>query len=146
MAARWAATAAILIYIGAAPAADTAVGKQWVYVGTYTGKSGSKGIYRYDFDPATGRLTPAGLAAEAVNPSFLAIHPSGKYLFAVGESVTSPPASGVGSFRIDPKTGMLSLINQRPSGGSAPCHITVDKAGRNVIVSNYASGSAAVLE
>src|SRR5581483_6005739 len=67
--------------VGEAPA-----GKQWVYVGTYTGaKSGSKGIYRFDFDPATGHLTPGGLAGEAVNPSFLAIHPDHKHLYAVGE-------------------------------------------------------------
>ena len=78
------AIAAVLLWSSPAPAADAA--KQWVYVGTYTTvKDGGKGIYRYDFDPATGQLTSAGLVAEAVNPSFLAIHPNGKYLFAVGE-------------------------------------------------------------
>jgi 6-phosphogluconolactonase len=140
------AIAAVLLWSSPAPAADAA--KQWVYVGTYTTvKDGGKGIYRYDFDPATGQLTSAGLVAEAVNPSFLAIHPNGKYLFAVGEfDGPQGKAGGVSSFRIDPKSGMLSLINQRPSGGTAPCHVTVDKAGRNVIVANYRSGHAAVLQ
>jgi 6-phosphogluconolactonase len=129
--------------IASAADAPTA-GKQWVYVGTTTtNKNPGKGIYRFDFDPATGQLTSGNVAAEAVNPSFLAIHPTGKYLFAVGEVAKSPV---VNSFRIDPKTGMLTLINQKPSGGPGPCHVTVDKAGKNVFVANYAGGSAAVLQ
>jgi 6-phosphogluconolactonase len=135
----------LLAVASTAPAADT--GKQWVYVGTYTtAKNGSKGIYRFDFDAATGKLTPAGLAGEAVNPSFLAIHPTGKYLFAVGEfDGPQGKAAGVSSYRIDPQSGKLSIISQRSSGGKAPCHISVDKTGRNVFVANYGSGSAAVL-
>jgi 6-phosphogluconolactonase len=86
------------------------------------------------------------LAGAAVNPSFLAIHPSGKFLFAVGEfDGPQGKAAGVSAFRIDPKTGMLSLINQRPSGGKGPCHVAVDKAGKTVIVANYGSGSTGVL-
>ncbi len=143
--ARWAAVAAVLAVAAVASAAE---GKQWVYIGTYTNaKSGSRGIYRFDFDPATGHLTPAGLMAEAANPSFLAIHPSGKYLFAVGEfDGPQGKGGGVSAFRIDAQSGKLTLINRRPSGGNGPCHVTVDKAGRNVLVANYGSGSAAVLQ
>lgn len=145
--ARWAAilSTAILI-VGVANAADA--DKQWVYVGTYTtAKNGSKGIYRYDFDPATGQLKPAGSAAEAVNPSFLAIHPTGKYLFAVGEfDGPQGKATGVSSYRIDEKTGKLALINGQSSGGTAPCHLAVDRTGRDVIVANYGSGHQTVLE
>jgi 6-phosphogluconolactonase len=138
---------AAFAWMAASPAAEVASANQSVYVGTYTNaKNGSKGIYRFDFNAETGQLTPAGLAGEAVNPSFLAIHPSGKYLFAVGE-MNGPQgkAAGVTAFRIEPN-GKLSQINQRPSGGAGPCHITVDKAGKNVIVANYASGSVAVLQ
>src|SRR5258707_15506770 len=56
-----------------------------VYVGTYTNKTTSKGIYVYNFDPGTGKLTSLGVAAESEDPSFLAVHPSGKYLYAVNE-------------------------------------------------------------
>src|SRR5882724_6809869 len=56
-----------------------------VYVGTYTSKSASKGIYVYSFDPGTGKLSSLGVAAESEDPSFLAVHPSGKYLYAVNE-------------------------------------------------------------
>src|SRR5690349_21022890 len=60
--------------------------KLWVYLGTYTGeKDGSKGIYRSELDLATGKLAEPVLVGEAVSPSFLAIHPSGKYLYAVRE-------------------------------------------------------------
>jgi 6-phosphogluconolactonase len=140
--------AAALAFTMVAHAGDYRPPKQWVYVGTYTNaKNGSKGIYRYDFDPATGKLTPAGLAAEAVNPSFLAIHPSGKYLFAVGEFNAGPSkAIGVAAYRINPETGTLAFINGRASEGVAPCHVTVDKAGKNAIVANYGSGSVAVFE
>src|SRR5215471_11977291 len=60
--------------------------KQWVFIGTYTGgKTGSKGIYRCEFDPATGKLTEPELAAEVASPSFLAVHPTKRFLYAVGE-------------------------------------------------------------
>jgi 6-phosphogluconolactonase len=139
-----------LALAGAATAADPAAdGKQWIYVGTYTNaKSGSKGIYRFDFDPATGKLSNRTLAAEARNPSFLAIHPSKQYLYAVGEYGTfeGKPTGGVTAFRIDPATGQLTELNARPSGGAGPCHVTVDKAGKNVLVANYGGGSASVLQ
>src|SRR6266849_2630772 len=56
-----------------------------VYVGTYTTKQSSKGIYAYWFDAGTGQLKSAGLAAESTDPAFVAVHPSGKYLYAVNE-------------------------------------------------------------
>jgi 6-phosphogluconolactonase len=123
-------------------------GKLSVFVGTYTGpKTGSRGIYRCEFDPATGDLSPPRLIAEVVNPSFLAIHPSGKYLFAVGEfDGPRAKAAGVTSFLIDAASGMLSPVSQRPSGGKGPCHVAIDKAGHNLIVSNYGSGSVALLK
>jgi 6-phosphogluconolactonase len=55
-----------------------------MYVGTYTGPQ-SKGIYAYRFDAATGQATPIGLVAETVNPSFLAIDPTRRFLYAVNE-------------------------------------------------------------
>jgi 6-phosphogluconolactonase len=118
-----------------------------VFIGTYTGpKTGSRGIYRSDLDVASGELSPPRLIAETVNPSFLALHPTGKYLFAVGEfDGPAGKAAGVTSFRVDPSTGQLSPINQRPSGGKGPCHVTIDKSGKYLIVSNYGSGTVATL-
>jgi len=114
-----------------------------VYFGTYTsGKNSSKGIYRSVLDTETGELSAPVLAAEAKNPSFLEIHPSGKYLYAVSES---GDVDTVSAYAIDPDTGNLKLLNSRPSGGSGPCHVNIDRSAKNVLVTNYGSGSVSVI-
>ena len=102
---------------------------RWVYVGTYTGKD-SKGIYRCEFDSATGKLSEPVLVAETDNPTFLAIHPSGQFLYAVGEidDFGGKKAGAVNAYALDPKTGDLKLLNQQSSGGSGPCYVSLDKA------------------
>ncbi|KPK35548.1 MAG: hypothetical protein AMJ65_17330 [Phycisphaerae bacterium SG8_4] len=113
-----------------------------VYLGTYTrGADSSKGIYRSTLDLDTGRLSDPVLAAEARNPSFLEIHPSGKFLYAVSES---GGAGSVSAYAIG-KDGNLRFLNQQPSSGSGPCHVSIDHAGKNVLVANYGSGSASVI-
>jgi 6-phosphogluconolactonase len=130
------------------PAADkeTKPEKLWVYIGTYTAKS-SKGIYRFELDLASGQLTSRALAAETANPSFLAIHPSHRFLYAVGElgSFGGKKSGAVSAFSLDPKTGELAPLNQQPSRGAGPCHLIVDRLGKHVLVANYGGGSAAVL-
>src|SRR5262249_53939129 len=64
---------------------STENGQLLAYVGTYTTPQSSRGIYAYRFDPATGTLASAGLAAEATDPSYVAVHGSGKYVYAVNE-------------------------------------------------------------
>ena len=114
-----------------------------VYFGTYTDGDGpSKGIYRSVLDLETGELAEPVLAAEATNPSFLEIHPKGKFLYAVSESGR---AGAVTAYAIDEGTGDLTRLNQQSSRGRGPCHVNVDHAGRNVLVANYGSGSAAVI-
>ena len=114
-----------------------------VYFGTYTqGENSSKGIYRSVLDLDTGRLSDPILVAEAKNPSFLEIHPSGKFLYAVSEAAG---AGSVSAFAIDTATGDLKFLNERPSGGVGPCHVSIDHAGRNLLVANYGSGSASVI-
>jgi len=119
---------------------------QWVYIGTYTGAK-SKGIYLSRFDPATGQLGEPELAARAAGPSFLAAHPNGRFLFAVGETsnLDGKKSGAVRAFLIEPDTGLLKLLNQQPSGGAGPCHLSVDPSGRCVLVANYGSGSVAAL-
>src|SRR5260370_30124207 len=95
--------------------------KLWVYIGTYTGKE-SKGIYRCELDLATGKLSAPVLTAEATNPTFLAIHPNHRFLYAVGEidNFGGKKTGGVSAFAIDPKTGNLTLLNAQSSGGPGP--------------------------
>jgi len=114
-----------------------------VYFGDYTtGGSSSKGIYRSTLDLETGKLSDPVLAAEAVNPSFLEIRPNAKSLYAVSEA---GGAGSVSAFAIAPDTGDLKLLNKQPSGGAGPCHVNIDRTGRNVLVANYGSGSASVI-
>jgi 6-phosphogluconolactonase len=110
-----------------------------IYVGTYT-RGESQGIYQLRLDLGTGTLTRSGEPTPASEPSFLALHPSGRYLYAVEETDTG----SVAAFAIEPDTGALSLIGRQPSGGAHPCHLSLDAEGRHVLVANYTGGSASV--
>jgi 6-phosphogluconolactonase len=126
--------------VGLAPAVEEAPKKYQVYVGTYTDTGKSKGIYRLEFDPSTGKLSEPQLAARTVNPTFLALHPTGKYLYAVSETGLGP----LKAYAIDPDSGHLTFLNSVSAGGGGPCHIIVDRAGKHVLAANYGGGSACV--
>jgi 6-phosphogluconolactonase len=133
--------------VGRAQDRDSAsLPKERIYVGTYTGPQ-SKGIYRLDFDPASGALTPKGVAAETSSPSFLAISPDKKFLYAANEvgQYEGKPTGSVSSFAIDPKTGDLTPLNRRSSGGADPCYVVVDPTGRFLLTANYSGGNVEVL-
>lgn len=108
----------------------------FVYIGTY-----GKTIYRARFDPATGAITKPVPAAETENPSFLAVHPSGKFLYAVNENRDGR----VSGFAIERETGALTPLNSASTGGPGPCHLALDETGSSVLVANYEGGSVAVL-
>jgi 6-phosphogluconolactonase len=117
-----------------------------VYFGTYTGAR-SEGIYVSRFDTATGRLTAPELAVATVSPSFLALHPSRRFLYAAGETSTLEGKRGgaVSAFSLDTKTGRLTLLNRQSSGGEGPCHVAVDQSGKCLLVANYGNGAIAAL-
>lgn len=110
------------------------------YVGTYTKKEGSKGIYHYRLNTESGVVSGGELAAEATNPTFLALHPNGSVLYAAIES----SGGAVGAFAIQPD-GKLKLLNQQSSRGGGACHVWVDSEGKNALVANYGGGSVAAL-
>lgn len=117
-----------------------------VYVGTYTGGE-SRGIYVMELDPGTGKLSAPRLAAESVSPSFLAIHPDRKHVYAVSEiaDFEGKKTGAVRAFEIESESGLLTPLNQQPSRGGGPCHLVVDHGGKNVLVANYGGGSVAVV-
>lgn len=117
-----------------------------VYFGTYTGAK-SKGIYIARFDDKTGKLSAAELAAETKSPSFLAPHPNGRVLYAVGEatSVGETRQGAVTAFSIEPRNGQLTVLNSQPSGGGGPCHLTLDAKRGLLFTANYGSGSVGAL-
>ncbi|MBT6451099.1 MAG: beta-propeller fold lactonase family protein, partial [Verrucomicrobiales bacterium] len=96
----------------------------FVYIGTYT-KTEEQGIHWLKLEMATGKLTAVGKLAGQKNPSFLAIHPNKKFLYAVNEisNYKGEKAGGVSAYSIDPKTGALTFLNQQSSKGGAPCHL-----------------------
>jgi 6-phosphogluconolactonase len=134
-----AATATFLLSIVDVSAKDLPTPASYiVYAGTYT-DTGSKGIYGYRFDTATGRLSSLGLKAEIENPSFVVTDPGHRFLYAVTEN-----GNGLlSSFTIDANTGDLKLLNRVSSGGADPCHLTVDKSGKLLFVANYDTGNVA---
>src|SRR5690242_17093509 len=115
-----------------------------IYVGNRG--PGETFIRRLGFSLADGSLSEEGESTPAANPSFVALHPSGRFLYAVDETGLSQSAPGgaVAAFAVDPATGVLRPLNQRPSGGASPCHLSFDSAGRYLFVSNYWGGSIAV--
>ena len=124
----------------------------WVYVGTYTStppwaRGRAEGIYVYRLDPASGALTPAQTVGGVVNPSFLAIEPRGRFLYAAEEATATgdEPGGAVSAFARDPASGALTFLNRQLSHGDDPCYVSVDRTGRFVFVANYTSGSVVVL-
>ncbi len=116
-----------------------------LYVGTYTtGKS--EGIYLYHFDAATGALTRSN-SFSSINPSFLTIDRSNRFLYAVNEvgEYLGKPSGGVSAFAIERETGNLRLLNQQATQGADPCYLSVDSRKRTLLVANYTGGSVSVL-
>jgi 6-phosphogluconolactonase len=121
-----------------------ALSAQIMYVGTYT-EGTSKGVYAYRFDNKTGKMAPMGLEAESADPTFLALHPNGKFLYGVNELNTfqGKKAGAVTAWSIDHATGKLTMLNQVSSDSPGPCHLIVDPTGKTLLVANYAGGSFA---
>lgn len=115
--------------------------EELLYVGTYTADDRSDGIYLLRMDRRSGQLRSVGSVNAGANPSFLAIHPNAKALYAVNEV----ESGAVSAFAIMSDTGALTRLDEAPSEGSAPCFVSVDKSGRVVLVANYDGGSVALL-
>lgn len=115
-----------------------------LYVGSYTNDQ-VKGISVMKFNQDTGQLSDMKTAAETPNPTFLAIHPSRKYIFAVNEigNYEGQRAGSVCSFAADPETGMLNPLSRVSTKGPGPCHVSTDHSGQMLMIANYGGGSVA---
>lgn len=125
-------------------------GRVLAYVGTYTGAHGAEGrgegIELFEMDLHTGELARRSPAVKTPNPSWLALHPSRKYLYAVNEIDNFDGGSGsVSAFAVDSATGALRALNTVSSEGAIPAHCSIDAAGKFVFVANYGGGSISVL-
>lgn len=127
---------------------NAANGPVFAYLGTYTGggeHQSGEGIYRFALDPRAGELSNRQLAARTPSPSWLALHPSRRYLYAVNEVEPFAGGGSVSAFAVDRASGDLRPLNTVASGGACPAHISLDATGRWAFVANYAGGAVAVL-
>jgi 6-phosphogluconolactonase len=128
-----------------------------VYIGTYTepilfgtGKilqGKGEGIYVYGMDSVSGTMELIKTITGITNPSYLAFDSSCSNLYVVNElkSYQGKPTGTVSAFSVDSKTGQLKFLNKKPTGGTDPCHLAVDKTGKYVLLANFMSGSVSVL-
>ena len=117
---------------------------QLLLVGTQTAGT-SKGIYAYAFEAASGELKALELAAEADNPTFLAMAPNGRTVMVANELDTYQGRSGgaVSSYVLDRASARLTKVNEVASFGGGTCHVAFDHTGRSAFAANYGGGSAA---
>ncbi|MBY0504118.1 MAG: lactonase family protein [Bryobacteraceae bacterium] len=116
-----------------------------VLVGTYS-KGKSEGIYALRFSSSTGKLTPLGLAAKADNPSYLVIHPNRRWVFSVNEveQYRGENSGSITAYTLDENTGKLTALNTVSSHGAAPCHLSLDRTGKFLLVANYTGGTVGI--
>jgi len=139
-------TRALLLLAALASAAPAFGAGYRLYVGTYTPEGGaSRGLYAVTFDPASGSFGQPVLAAEMHNPSFLALRPDGRVLYALDEdgSRGGGMGGGVAAFALDAATGNLRLLNRRTATGASSAHLAVDATGRMVVAASYTGGQIA---
>jgi 6-phosphogluconolactonase len=119
----------------------------FLYVGTYTEGGRSEGIHLVRIDRRSGQLRKVGSIDSGPNPSFLAIHPNRRVLYAVNEleKYKGRPTGAVSAFAIARDSGALTRLNEQPSEGGAPCYVSVDRSGQVVLLANYVGGSIALL-
>ncbi|MEX6686753.1 lactonase family protein [Danxiaibacter flavus] len=115
----------------------------YLLIGTYT-KNQKDGIYVYRFNPNKTEATFVSKTSGVENPSYLAISKDQKFVYAVNENGDDKGA--VSSFALDKKKGELTFLNKQSSGGDAPCYVTVDSTGKNVIAANYSGGNFSVFK
>jgi 6-phosphogluconolactonase len=115
----------------------------FVYVGAYA-QGRAAGIHVFRFDATTGALSPVSAVTGIVNPSFLALDPSSRFLYAVNE-IDDQRGGAVSAYAVDRQTGLLTPLNRQLTHGAGPCYVSLDRSGRCVLVANYASGQVTVL-
>jgi 6-phosphogluconolactonase len=134
---------AAAIAIACLPLIAAPADEYFVYFGTYTATV-SKGIYAYRFQPSTGKLEALGVMAEAPNPSFLAVRPDHRYLYAVNwKGSDTVPGNTISAFAVDALTAKLTFLNKVSSKGEMPTHLATDARGDTLLVANYGSGTVA---
>lgn len=114
---------------------------QQIFIGTYTPKDGqSRGIYSVRLNMEDGSFTEPEVAAETPNPTFLALHSTRRFLYALGESGMVNGKAGGALVAFSLADGQLSHLNTEATGGGSVTHVAVDATGQLAIVVAYTAG------
>ena len=135
---------AATLFAGCVRPSAPAVPKDYLlYVGTNVAGDDANTIFLYRVTAATGAFTRVSEQHGGANPTYLALAPGHRYLYAVNETQTfrGTPGGGVSAFAVDARTGGLKLLNQQPSNGASPCYVSLDRTGRTAMVANYVGGN-----
>jgi 6-phosphogluconolactonase len=118
--------------------------KEFIYAGTFSGDA-EQGIFVYLFNRSMVTLTHVQTLGGMISPTYLELHPNGKFLYSVNRNPVNEEDTwgSVGAYSIDRSSGRLTHINDQPSYGNAPCHMSMDSRGRILFIANYGSGSIA---
>ena len=129
------------------PATEAAPKDYLLYVGTNVAGAQDSTIFLYRVNASTGAFTRLSAQLGGAQPTYLAVAPSRRFLYAVSETPTfgGAPGGGVSTFAVDPHSGALKLLGQQPSGGGGPCYIALDHTGKNALVANYGGGNVSLL-
>lgn len=120
------------------------------WIGTYTTdnaiNTGSYGIYAFRWDTESGVLSGIRPAGSTTNPSFLVLHPSGRFLYAVNEDASPSGTDRITAFAVGDSGSFEALkpLGSVFSRGLAPCHLSIDPTGKWLFVANYVSGTIVV--
>ena len=114
-------------------------GEYILFIGTFTRDTASEGIYTARFDTVSGELSLTGSPYPADNPTYLAVAPSRRILYAVNEvnDVAGKASGAITAFAIEPGNGALRILNRKPTGGPGPCYLSLDATGRFVLATNF---------
>ncbi len=101
-------------------------------------------IHALQLDPKAGVLKPVHRTTGVENPFFMAFSPDHRFLY----SIHAPTFGGVepeqiAAFRLEGRSGKLSLLNRQSTLGTASCYLAVDATGKSVLLANYLTGSVA---
>jgi 6-phosphogluconolactonase len=137
--------APLFLSVARTPGENSKRSQYFAFIGTYTSKTDSKGIYSFHFDSSSGQLSSLALAATTQDPSFVTVASNDKYLYAVNElsEFGGKKSGAVTSYLLDSKSGQLTQLNHVPSGGADPCYVSFNKSGKYLLVANYTGGSIA---
>jgi len=133
--------------------AQKSTSPQLLLVGGYTEKMGwvegtARGIGVYEFDSNTGKLSLKTTSTYIKNPSYIAIHPLTKNVYAVSETDGDTESKGgkLVALHFNFNTLQLEQMNAVPSEGNSPCFVSIDKTGHYALVANYGNGSVATMK